>query len=133
MAPQEYVRCKKIYVGLLLIRRNVTGRVRRLSSLLGSSQCVKETDETETLWICPPDSHPSGGFPVSECGLMKGAGYKVQGAGEEKHRAWGMEHGVKDKKARRARNGKSSFYRLRKGQRKLFPNVALGQAPLPIS
>jgi hypothetical protein len=46
VAPQEYVRCKKIYVGLLLIRRNVTGRVRRLSSLLGSSLGVKEIDET---------------------------------------------------------------------------------------
>lgn len=65
---------------------------------------------------------------------MQGTRYKVQGKAKDGLRIGeGMGHGVKDKKARRARNGKSSFYRLRKVQRKVFPNVALGQAPLPIS
>jgi hypothetical protein len=24
-----------------------------------------------SFWICPPDSHPAGGFPVSDCGLKR--------------------------------------------------------------
>ena len=46
MLMQEHLRSNKIYVGLFLIRRNLSGRVRRLSSLPSHVEGVKEVGET---------------------------------------------------------------------------------------
>jgi hypothetical protein len=38
----------------------------------------QERNDAGTLWICPSDSHPSGGFPVSDFGLRNADSIKQE-------------------------------------------------------